>query len=159
MSDALIKRYARLIRAVVARVKGQADEDVEQRVAIALWNRVKREQTIDHPSSYIYRCAVRETVRAMQEERGVAPLDDELPASAPSPDAAAAAGELAALTRRCLDELGDDRRRAAQAHLAGFSVDEIMDMYGWPYQKARNLVARGMADLRARLRALGVAHE
>jgi RNA polymerase sigma factor (sigma-70 family) len=159
VSDALIKRYARLIRAVVARVKGQADEDVEQRVAIALWNRVKGEQTIDHPSSYIYRCAVRETVRAMQQQRETAPLVEDLAAGSPSPDAAAAAGELAELTRRCLDGLSADRRRAAEAHLQGFDVDEIMELYGWSYQKARNLVARGMSDLRERLRALGVEHE
>jgi hypothetical protein len=27
-------------------------------------------------------------------------------------------------------------------------VDEIMARHGWSYQKARNLIARGMADLR-----------
>jgi RNA polymerase sigma factor (sigma-70 family) len=159
LSDALIKRYARLIRAVVSRVKGQADEDVEQRVAIALWTRVQGEQTIDHPASYIYRCAVRETVRAMQQQRATAPLDEDVAAMGPEPEAVAAAGELAAITRRCLGELAEDRRRAAQAHIAGFAVEEIMDMYGWPYQKARNLIARGMAELREKLRALGVSDE
>lgn len=42
------------------------------------------------------------------------------------------------------------------AHLAGFSAEEIMAMHGWPYQKARNLIARGMAELREKLRAEGV---
>jgi hypothetical protein len=28
-------------------------------------------------------------------------------------------------------------------------VDEIMDLFGWSYQKARNLIARGKTDLRA----------
>ena len=43
-----------------------------------------------------------------------------------------------------------------RAHLAGFDVQEIIGMYGWPYQKARNLIARGMADLRAALRRRGI---
>jgi hypothetical protein len=31
-----------------------------------------------------------------------------------------------------------------------------MAMHGWPYQKARNLVARGMAELREALLQKGV---
>jgi hypothetical protein len=31
-----------------------------------------------------------------------------------------------------------------------------MEMYGWSYQKARNLVARGMADLREALARRGI---
>ena len=43
-----------------------------------------------------------------------------------------------------------------RAHLMGFEVVEAMRMYGWPYQKARNLIARGIADLRASLRDKGL---
>jgi hypothetical protein len=43
-----------------------------------------------------------------------------------------------------------------QGYLAGFSVPELMTMYGWSYERARNLSARGMADLRARLRMRGI---
>jgi len=31
-----------------------------------------------------------------------------------------------------------------------------MRMYGWPYQRARNLIARGMGDLRGALGARGI---
>jgi len=41
------------------------------------------------------------------------------------------------------------------AHLAGYEVKEIMAMFEWPYHKARNLIARGMADLRRKLDARG----
>jgi DNA-directed RNA polymerase specialized sigma24 family protein len=43
-----------------------------------------------------------------------------------------------------------------RAHLQGLSVAEIMALYGWSYQKARNLIARRMADLRGALREKGV---
>jgi DNA-directed RNA polymerase specialized sigma24 family protein len=38
-----------------------------------------------------------------------------------------------------------------RAHLAGFQFQEIMIRFGWSYQRARNLISRGMADLRKAL--------
>jgi DNA-directed RNA polymerase specialized sigma24 family protein len=59
--------------------------------------------------------------------------------------------------RASLEALAPDRARAVKAHLAGFSVEEIMALCGWPYQRARNLIARGMADLRGALRERGMS--
>ena len=61
----------------------------------------------------------------------------------------------AALT--ALELLAPDRARAVRGHLAGLDAHELMQLYGWSYQRTRNLVARGMADLRDALRARGVA--
>jgi len=72
------------------------------------------------------------------------------------PEAALGHAELARALERALAWLSGDRERAARAHLTGFSVEEIERLYGWSYQKARNLIARGMADLRARLRDEGI---
>jgi hypothetical protein len=47
--------------------------------------------------------------------------------------------------------LTPERRQAVEAHLTGFQFQELMSLHGWSYQKARNLVSRGMADLRSRL--------
>lgn len=81
---------------------------------------------------------------------------DDGPSAAGNPLAALEAQEQAAAIDEGIEQLAPDRRRAARAHLAGFVVAEIMDMYGWTYQKARNLIARGMADLRERLRMGGI---
>ena len=70
--EGMVRQYGRLISTVVARVGGQATslfrEDIEQQVLIELWRQVDREQKIDHPSSYLYRAAVRETVRVLKRE-------------------------------------------------------------------------------------------
>jgi DNA-directed RNA polymerase specialized sigma24 family protein len=55
-----------------------------------------------------------------------------------------------------MTRLPPERREAVQAHLAGYDVNEIMRMFGWNYQKARNLVGRGMMDLRAMLIEKGI---
>ena len=65
----LVRRFSRLVRSVAARVGGsrgsQIAEDVEQEVFVNIWKQLGREQSIENPSSYLYRCAVRETLRLL----------------------------------------------------------------------------------------------
>jgi DNA-directed RNA polymerase specialized sigma24 family protein len=64
--------------------------------------------------------------------------------------------ELESVVREIIGRLAPDRARAVRLHLAGFTVQEIMGLCGWPYQKARNLIARGLAEVRERLRQKGI---
>ncbi len=163
--EELVREYGHVILGAVRKAAGTRlrglgidAEDVVQSVLLEVWKQVRREQEIRHPSSYLYRAAVRETVRLMERVRNRQedPLEVEeltLPAGARD--------ELGALElRQAIDcGLGDllpDRRKAVGQHLAGYRVLEIMQRYDWSYSRARNLIARGMADLRHRLRAMGV---
>lgn len=165
--ESIVRRYSRLIRRAAERVGRHAGrelaDDVEQRVYLNLWKQVRREQAIAYPVSYIYRCAVRETLRLLREGRegpaaaeavGADAVDPPDPGR--NPEEAVLAGERAAHVEAALAVLARDRQTAVRAHLAGFSVEDVMDTYGWSYQKARNLVARGMKDLREALRARGI---
>jgi RNA polymerase sigma factor (sigma-70 family) len=161
--EGMVRQYSRLISAVVARVGGQATslfrEDIEQQVLIELWRQVDREQKIDHPSSYLYKAAVRETVRVLRRELSREAVPEgahEEARGGQSPYHCLAGKEQAALVEECVASLASDRQRAVRAHLSGFDVQEIMAMHGWPYQKARNLVARGMAELREALLQKGI---
>ena len=158
--DALVRQYGRLITAVVARVGGArvagTRDDVSQEVLLALWKRLEREQTLEVGSSYVYKAAVRETVRALRREgsKRLEALDENSPPpnSTAGPFEHLAERERGARIESCLASLPLERERAVRAHLRGFEIREIMGLYGWPYQKARNLVARGMSDLRRLLR-------
>ena len=162
--EALVRQYGRLITAVVARVGGArvagARDDVAQEVLLALWKRLEREQTLEVGSSYVYKAAVRETVRALRRElsKRHEALDENSapPNSTSGPFEHLAESERGARIESCLGSLPLERERAVRAHLRGFEIREIMGLYGWPYQKARNLVARGMTDLRRLLREWGV---
>ena len=157
---ALLERYGALIARIVSRVGGRAGrgvrDDVAQAVAMSLWQQVAREQTIEHPSSYIYRAAIRETVRAVKQElereRRHESIDADaapaIPSREPGPEAVAAGAELGRAIEQAIGGLLPERGAAVRAHLAGYSVEEMMQIHGWPYQRARNLIARGMADLR-----------
>jgi len=162
---ALVRDYGRLITSAVRRVgrttTEQDREDIEQTVLLGLWRQVSREQTIDHPVSYVYKAAVRETVRAVARLRARPELpleeavDDAKAERQSEADRGVEAREQREALAAALRALPPDRARAVKAHLAGFSVDEVMQLYGWTYQRARNLIARGMADLRAELRLRG----
>lgn len=152
------------VRAAVRKAGGgRADldvQDVEQSVLLEVWKQVRREQEIHFPSSYLYRAAVRETVRLMarRRNRNEEPLDAQQLSRRHTDDRR---GKLETLEVRealaaCLGDLAPDRRKAVEGHLAGYRVGEIMQRYDWSYSRARNLIARGMADLRGKLRALGV---
>ena len=162
--EALVRQFSRLVRAVAAKVGGPAGrqiaDDVEQQVFLNIWKQLGREQIIENPGSYIYRCAVRETARLLSggekntfEPDAAAEFQQD---SAPTPVDRLASRERALVVAEAMRTLLPDRRRAAQAHLAGFSVAETMTMYGWSRERARNLSTRGMADLRAALRERGI---
>jgi RNA polymerase sigma factor (sigma-70 family) len=157
--ESLVRRFSALVRAVASRIGGgQVADDVEQQVFLNVWKQLQREQIIDNPASYIYRCAVRETIRLLQAERRHQPAGDVLVEEAGVPSAVdvAAVREQRELLAEALKSLPIDRRRAVQGYLAGFSIPELMKMYGWSYERARNLSARGMADLRASLKTRGI---
>ncbi len=158
----LATNYSRLIRSAVGRVAGSLlpseAEEIEQKVIIALWRAMPGEQMPSNPSPYLYRAAVRETVRALEAQRRfrVVELDENQQDHSPTPDKALESRELGVSIREALGALQPDRKRAVQAHLMGFDVGEIMEMQDWPYNRARNLIARGMKDLRKELNKRGV---
>jgi len=163
--EALARQYSRLIAAAVARVTRGAPavsrEDVQQAVLVSLLKRLRREQGMEMSPSYVYRASIREAVRALRAavSRAEEPLvEDRLAAGPPGggPFAAMVGRERREQIDAALQALAPERRRAVTAHLSGFAVDEIMKLHGWTYQRARNLIARGIADLRGALRARGI---
>jgi RNA polymerase sigma factor (sigma-70 family) len=168
--DALIRKYDRLIRAIVARAGRRMglrrdsfleQDDIEQEVRLDLWKQIARGQIIEFPATYIYRATIRETIRVLRRNisRVMAPIDGDSRAEqvkdVGDPFQTLAAKEGLRDIVLGLRSLTPERQSAVRAHLAGFQFQEIMVMYGWTYQKARNLISRGMADLRKSLNGNG----
>lgn len=171
--DALVRRYGHILRSAIARFcpahLGLNTADIEQEATLRLWQLLEAEREIENPASYLYRVAATVTIDAVRrvkrrreeqlrlegEERDVAatPLPPDLERT---PDALFRRREIVANVRAALQTLADNRRRAVGLHLQGMTTEEIGRMTGWTEPKARNLVYRGLADLRAALRAMGV---
>src|SRR5262245_60478902 len=120
--EALIRQFSKLVRSAAARVGGaqgrQIAEDVEQRVFLNLWKQLESEQNIANPASYLYRCAVRETIRLVSSLRSYASIDEGEAAGSLSstrpPDEQAELREQGKVIAEVLRSLPIDRRRALQ---------------------------------------------
>lgn len=166
--ESLVERFGGMVRAVGARHgldPNDADELVQE-VRIRLWRARGAEGAglEGIGSSYVYRTAVAaaiDMIRARRARRGV-PLAsvEATPAAVRQQDAAdrdLERAELANAMRRALENLSDSRRPAVRMYLAGYDHREIADLLGWSEAKARNLLYRGLADLREQLVGLGVS--
>jgi RNA polymerase sigma factor (sigma-70 family) len=172
----LLSRHGDLLRRTIAKVCPQAMglsvEEIEQDARVRLWSALKSERDIVHPVSYIYKVAVSATLRAIRrvkarredqlQEADVghdrAPSDALRTRPDASPDAVAERREWLRKIDVALTHLAENRRRAARLHLRGMTTQEIADFLGWSEPKARNLVHRGLRDLRSRLRLEGIEY-
>ncbi len=134
---------------------------------LRLWRALRDERNVDDLASYIHRIAVTATIDAIRrvtarrEEQLGADEDAAGPVLPPadprqSPDAIVARRRAMEGLMKALARLPANRRRCVELHLQGFSTNEIAELEGWTEAKARNLVYRGVAELRETLRKEGI---
>lgn len=169
----LLQLYGAFLRRTIAcmcpRDLGLSCEDIEQEARVSLWKALRSERNIESPASYIYKVAVSATFRAIRrakarrEEPLPEPGDPDVAADRPdspdsSPLALAERQELRRQIEAALAQLSEDRRVAVRLHLQGLTTAEIANLRGWSEPRARNLLYRGLKDLRKALRALGIEY-
>jgi RNA polymerase sigma-70 factor, ECF subfamily len=163
-----IGRFRGLILSV-GRRHGLEETDVDevlQDVRVRLWHRRGDPETLRGlGASYVYRTAVTAALDALRRRRArrtgrdaVQPLD-EATAATDGPDVGAEGGDLADRVFRRVAQLLPSRRPVVRMYLAGYERDEIARALGWSVGKVRNLLSRGLADLRALLERDGIGPE
>jgi RNA polymerase sigma factor (sigma-70 family) len=172
--ESVVTRFARLLHHVATR-HGLASDDIDevvQEVRVRLWRaRQESETIVGLGTSYIYRTALSAALEVVRRKRGSGLVmslaesrdgrgEHESLASVESgergPEHTLARSEFATAVSEAMLELADARRTAVRLHLVGYSRDEIARMTGWSAAKARNLIYRGLADLRAALVRRGI---
>jgi RNA polymerase sigma factor (sigma-70 family) len=167
--ESVLTRFAAMVRRVGVR-HGLSDGDVDevfQEVRIRLWRARghEGEQIAAVGTSYLYRTAVSAALDVIRRHRRSreAPLDEDgdelVPAAAGGPEHVLASSELASQVARAIDTITASRRPVVRMHLLGYSRDEIAGLLGWSEAKTRNLLYRGLADLRERLTEWGIGPE
>jgi RNA polymerase sigma factor (sigma-70 family) len=151
-----IHQYTRLIRHTIWRVCGDTypalQADVEQEVYLALWERWRADQGIDHPVSYLYNVALRTARAVLRTHAAAVPFDDVDPGAVARQTAPAdetLTTERALLLRAYLDQVSEEQARAVRAYLAGFTQREIASLYGWSAAVARHRIYRGLQALQS----------
>jgi RNA polymerase sigma-70 factor (ECF subfamily) len=69
------------------------------------------------------------------------------------------ASELSAQLDRAIEAITPSRRPVVRMYLAGYSGEEVAKVMGWSEPKTRNLLYRGLADVRERLTEMGIRWE
>lgn len=167
--EAAVERFGTMVRQIGRRYRLDESglDEVMQEVRIRLWRaRETSEQVSDTNTSYVYRTAssaaldVLRRRRARQanrhdtiEEGGSVAV---LRTRDPDPHARLEESELADRVKRAIEQIPASRRAPVRMHLAGYPREEIAKLMGWTEAKTRNLLYRGLSDLRERLTAEGI---
>ncbi len=169
--EAFLSAYQQILRNTIVRLcpgtLGLHVDEIEQEVRMRLWRSLQHEKVIDNPASYIYKVVLTTTIDAIRRvkarrEEQLDPAHEERSGFAsqasrpPSPERVVAHQELVTKVKDALARLAADRRRAAGLYLQGLTLEEIASLLEWSESRTRNLVYRGLKDLRALLRADGI---
>jgi RNA polymerase sigma-70 factor (ECF subfamily) len=144
-------------------------EDLVQEVRLRLWKALESgEKILAAPASYIHRTAVSAALDLLRRRRA----RRETPARLSRPSGLLMLGESASGADRMLEELElqdqiakavealiPARRSVVRMYLAGYDREEIADLLDWTEPKTRNLLYRGLADLREILTEMGIGPE
>jgi RNA polymerase sigma factor (sigma-70 family) len=158
--ERLLHRYAAVLwRAMRQHRLPEADiDDLFQDVRIRLWRAPSTaDQIAQAPASYLYRTAPSAALdlirrRRARPEQSIEQCHEGLAiASTTYADQAAEASELVNQITQALASMSESRRVVVRMYLAGYHRREIAELLGWRQAKTRNLLYRGLADLRARL--------
>ncbi|HUQ83161.1 MAG TPA: sigma-70 family RNA polymerase sigma factor [Gemmatimonadaceae bacterium] len=165
--EAVVSRFRAMVHSVGVRrgLVGADLDEVLQDVRIRLWQAGQAGKELEElGSSYLYQVATTAALDMLRRRRAHAGdrTDDisegiDVPAASPSPHDDTEASELVAQIDAALETLSLERRVAVRYHLSGYDRDDIARSLGWSEAKTRNLLYRGLDDLRQRLSAMGIA--
>jgi len=158
--DAFIRRSARRHG-----LRGDEIDEVVQEIRVRMWKSLGTAELIRRAkASYIYRAAISASIDLIRRRRArrfeAKSLDDDIadegPESRQRADTALEEDEIASTVHRALALLAEPRRAVVRMHLAGYDRNEIAELLGWSEPKTRNLLYRGLADVRRILESWGI---
>jgi RNA polymerase sigma-70 factor (ECF subfamily) len=156
---------SRAVRALCPRWLASRADDLVQDAFLRVFElRRRSEQERELSSFYLKRVvysALVDEIRRLERRRESsleAEDGEELPLASPSPgpERARAGKEIGAGIRDCLGTLLRPRKLAVTLYLQDVSVVEAARLLGWELKHTRNLVYRGLGDLRRCLTAKGL---
>lgn len=158
--EALLARFGRMMRVVGAR-HGVGDDDLDelmQDVRVRLWQSQSNGEEIARlPTSYVYRTVLAAAVDIVRKRRRAWTRETTLDTPAAHvvastrADGALLESQLGAAIADALATMPESRRMVVRMHLAGYSREEMSEMIGRTEGAVRNLLYRGMQDLRDQL--------
>ncbi len=163
--ESLVMRFARFAGRI-AHDRGLHSEDIDellQELRVRFW-RARKDGLRDLSANYVRRAAVSAALDIIRRRRLDRNVSLEETDAGARPLASATSGpaelldqsELAQRVAHAVDGLAPARRTVVRMYLDGYRREEIAALLSWSDAKTRNLLYRGLADLRAVLLAQGI---
>ena len=166
--EALLEKFSSSIKASVLRLglekRGIDPEDIIQEVKIKIWKKFGHEKNISLYSLYIQRTInsiLIDQIRKMRRQERLILHEKEklLFEEGQAPENPPPRDVYRGLVGGAADSLLESRRKVVKLFLMDLTIEEISSTLKWSKDKTRNLLYRGLSDLRNTLKERGVEYE
>jgi len=165
--EGILEKFSGSIRAQVLsrglERRGIDPEDIIQEVKIRLWKRFCGEKKVVNLSSYIKKVVgsvlIDQLRKSRAEERLIRQAMQKNREEEKPPGERDAGESLRRTLEEAVDSLIESRRKVVKLFLLNLTIEEISSALRWSYDKTRNLLYRGLSDLRIALKKRGVEYE
>jgi RNA polymerase sigma factor (sigma-70 family) len=167
--EALLSRFSGLMKVQIYKFNpgryGLDPEDIAQEIKIKLWRVLSREKEIVNFPSYLRKVvnsSVIDMLRKYRREEGVFLHEKQKRISEMKDDYLAELSVNDYLKERlaeAVDSLIESRRKVVKLFLLDMTIDEIASFYNWSRDKTRNLLYRGLSDLKGILKDKDIDYE
>lgn len=165
----IIDNFAQFIRIQVQKYNlyryGLDPEDILQDVKIRIWKLIRDEKIISNYASYIKKIVNSSVIDQLRKyrreedlfkhEKRIRIAEMELVYS----KEAIRKKNLEEIVGKAVESLIDSRRQVIKLYLLNLSIQEIAGYLNWSQDKTRNLLYRGLADLKDLLKDRDSKHE
>jgi RNA polymerase sigma factor (sigma-70 family) len=169
--ETLLARFTNFIRAHIQKFEVQRfgidPDDIAQEVRIKIWKLIKNEKNVVNYASYIKKIVdsvVIDQLRLLRKDEQLYRMEkqkqvaEQLNGYRPE---VLRNTLLKEAVGKAVESLIESRRNVVKLYLFDLNIEEISRFYGWSLHKTRNLLYRGLADLKRSLKKadIGNGHE
>ena len=165
----ILENYAQYMNVQVQRYNlpkyGLDPEDILQEVKIRIWKLICSEKTIAFPTSYIRKIissAVIDQLRKHRREDSLFRREKQIRVSEQKDPYCWEKVRKQALQEtvgQAVNRLISSRRQVVKLYLMNLTIPEISSYLNWSHDKTRNLLYRGLADLKETLKDMDAENE
>jgi RNA polymerase sigma-70 factor (ECF subfamily) len=167
--EILINNFSLFVKAHIQKFNiqkmGIDPDDVLQEIKIKLWKMLEDEKIINNYASYIRKVvdsSVIDFLRKLRKEKTIFLHEKQKWISEQKinylTDSSFDEG-LKNTLNETVNSLIESRRNVVRLFLLGMTIDEISTFLKWSKDKTRNLLYRGLSDLKKKLREKGIEYE
>lgn len=167
--EALLSQFNGLMKVQIYKFNpgrfGLDPEDISQEIKIKLWKVLSHEKEIANFPSYLRKVvnsSVIDMLRKYKREEGVFLHEKQKRISEMKDDYLAELSTNEYLRERlaeAVSSLIESRRKVVKLFLLDMTIEEIASFYRWSKDKTRNLLYRGLADLKRILKDKDIDYE